>query len=171
MKRVILMAVVMLASVATFAQNKSRSITVKPMVGLNLADLTDVDGDLRVGLTAGAEFEFPMTPMVSLTAGALYSMQGNEDYKFDYINLPVLANVYVAPSFAVKAGLQPGINVNDDNVMGVNSVDLAIPVGLSYEYNSFVFDARYNIGVTKAVEHADSRNGVFMLTVGYKLPL
>ncbi|MBP7767480.1 MAG: PorT family protein [Prevotella sp.] len=171
MKRVIFMAVVMMISMVTFAQNKWRKASVKPLIGLNISDLTDANGDSRVGLSAGAEFEFPTTRMVSFTVGAIYSMQGNENAKFDYINFPVLANVYVAPGFAVKLGLQPGINVNDDNFDGVNSVDLSIPVGMSYEYNRFVFDARYNFGVTKAVDGFDSKNSVFMLTVGYKLPL
>ena len=47
----------------------------------------------------------------------------------------------------------------------------AIPVGVSYEYESFVVDARYNIGVTKALKDADSRHSVFSITLGYKFAL
>jgi hypothetical protein len=72
---------------------------------------------------------------------------------------------------AVKLGLQPGFNVSDDDISGVKSVDLSIPVGLSYEVNRFVFDARYNFGVTKVADWADSKNSVFQFTVGYKFNL
>lgn len=34
-------------------------------------------------------------------------------YKLNYINLPVLANVYVAPGFAVKLGLQSAFCINN----------------------------------------------------------
>ena len=32
--------------------------------------------------------------------------------KMDYINVPVLLNVYVTKGLAVKAGIQPGFKVN-----------------------------------------------------------
>lgn len=171
MKKIVLMAVVMLASVTAFAQHRVGSITIQPKVGLNVADLTDSKGDSRIGLATGAEFEFQLTDIFSLTAGALYSMQGEDDAKLNYINAPILANVYVTRGLAVKLGLQPGFNVSDDDISGVKSVDLSIPVGLSYEVNRFVFDARYNFGVTKVADWADSKNSVFQFTVGYKFDL
>lgn len=103
--------------------------------------------------------------------------------KLDYINVPILANVYVVKGLAVKLGLQPGFNVShkvsvdkgstsgSTDIPGVKSVDLSIPVGLSYEYSNFVFDARYNFGVTKVADNADSKNSVFQFTLGYKFAL
>ena len=49
--------------------------------------------------------------------------------------------------------------------------DLSIPVGLSYEYQNIVFDARYNIGVTKIADGVDHYNNVIQITVGYKFAL
>lgn len=102
--------------------------------------------------------------------------------KLDYINIPVLANVYVAKGLAVKLGLQPGFNVNSsvkvssDNAsaekdVDSKTVDLSIPIGLSYEFNNFVIDGRYNWGVTKVAKDSDCKNSVFQFTIGYKLPL
>jgi hypothetical protein len=51
------------------------------------------------------------------------------------------------------------------------TVDFSIPVGMSYEINNFVFDARYNWGVTKVFDGSDSKNSVFQITLGYKLDL
>ena len=53
------------------------------------------------------------------------------------------------------------------------SIDFSIPLGLSYEISDFVIDARYNLGLSNIVDHSDDgkvKNGVIMLTLGYKIP-
>lgn len=171
MKKIVLMAVILLSSVSMYAQHRVGTVSIQPKAGMNISDVTSSDGDARVGLVTGAEFEFQLTDIFSLSAGGLYSMQGEKHAKIDYINFPLLANVYVAPGFAVKVGLQPAVNVDDDDIPGVNSFDLSIPVGLSYEINHFVLDARYNFGVTKIVDNTDWKNSVFQFTLGYKFTL
>lgn len=195
MKKLFLMAVMALATVSSFAQHAVGTFTIQPKVGLNLANVTDGDGDIRVGAVAGAEFEYQVSDIFSLSAGALYSMQGckgevnvegfdvDATVKLDYINIPILANVYVAKGLAVKLGIQPGFNVThkasaekggtkvSTDIPDVNSVDFSIPVGLSYEINNFVIDARYNLGVNKIADDADSKNSVFQFTLGYKFAL
>lgn len=54
---------------------------------------------------------------------------------------------------------------------GIKSVDLSIPVGLSYEVGGFVVDARYNIGVTNIADDGHAHNNVLQFTIGYKIPL
>src|SRR5574344_659470 len=121
MKKLLVMAAMVLSSVGAFAQYNAGDITIQPKVGLSIADYTDVDDSkTRAGVVAGAELEYHVSPMFGLSAGLLYSMQGckyDEDkatvtLKNDYINIPVLANVYVAPGLALKAGLQPGFKVS-----------------------------------------------------------
>ena len=92
-----------------------------------------------------------------------------------------MANVYVVKGLAVKLGVQPGFNVSNkisannratvDNLVKAQSVDVAIPVGVSYEYNNFQLDARYNWGVTKVYEGSKVKNSVFQITLGYKFDL
>lgn len=192
MKKIFLMAVVMLASVASYAQHAVGSLTLQPKVGLNIASLTDCEGaDPRYGVAAGVELEYQATDIFSISAGALYSMQGNKfsesgasvTNKTDYINIPILANVYVVKGLAVKAGIQPGFKVNDEvkfassigtithDVAKAESFDFSIPVGLSYEYSNVVLDARYNFGCTKIVKNTDPKNSVFQITLGYKFDL
>lgn len=112
------------ATTASFAQWREGSLTIQPKIGLNVANVSDGDGsDNRIGLALSAEFEYRLSPVFSLSAGALYSMQGCKgvvEYdegnsgeltaKLDYINIPILANVYVAKGLAVKLGVQPGFN-------------------------------------------------------------
>ena len=76
------------------------------------------DTKARVGLVVGPEFEYYLTDKFSLAGALLYSQQGAEldktdvTFKYDYINVPIVANFYVLKGLALKAGLQPGFNVN-----------------------------------------------------------
>lgn len=192
MKKILLTAVVMLASVASYAQYAVGTFTLQPKIGMNVASLTKCDGcDPRIGLAAGVEAEYQATDIFSVSAGLIYSMQGNKakeegvtlTTKLDYINIPILANVYVTKGLAVKLGVQPAFNVSDKQKLsggkasveaedvGAESFDFSIPVGLSYEYNNVVFDARYNFGVTNIADGGDSKNSVFQFTLGYKFAL
>ena len=157
MKKILLTAVVMLASVASYAQQAVGTFTLQPKIGMNVASLTKSDGaDPRIGLAAGVEAEYQATDIFSISAGLIYSMQGNKyeekgitsTQKLDYINIPILANVYVVKGLAVKLGIQPAFNVSDkvkvsggstsitkDNT-DAESFDFSIPVGLSYEYSN-----------------------------------
>lgn len=192
-----IMAALVLSSVCAMAQHEVGSFTLQPKVGINFANMTNMNKpSMRVGLAAGIEAEYYASDIVSVSLGAIYSMQGckakdeyvKETLKLDYINVPILANVYVVPGLAVKLGIQPGFCINKkieleastgheasekltkDEVKGF---DLSIPVGLSYEFANFQLDARYNFGLTKAinVEKNSPKNSVIQVTLGYKFQL
>ena len=205
MKKNLIIVCLLFASVSTFAQHAVGSFNIQPKIGLNIATMTNSDGgDSRIGFVGGAEFEYQATPIFSLTAGALYSQQGIKSkdegvtgtIKMDYVNVPILANIYVAKGLALKAGIQPGFLTNDkakvesDGVSAeidfkkafrdadmddadVKDIDFSIPVGISYEYHQFQLDARYNFGVTKAItgDGESTKNSVFQITLGYKFDL
>ncbi len=188
MKKMMMMAILILATLTVNAQNRVGTTTIQPKVGLSLANVTgDFDSDFRVGLVAGAEFEYGASHMLGLSVGALYSMQGAKEdgttAKLDYINIPILANVYVSRGLAVKMGLQPGFNVSarasakvegvtvEGDIDGIKTVDLSLPIGISYERNRWVFDARYNWGLTKVFDEGSAKNSVFQFTLGYKFRL
>lgn len=172
-------------SMNTFAQSERGKWSIHPRVGMNIAMMTNSDGaDPRIGFAGGAEAEYQINDVVSISGGVMYSMQGlkeSEDgtdmtLKLDYINVPIMVNFYVVKGLALKIGIQPGFNISDDvkvssggvnvtmdydKVMSmsgvdgeVKSVDFSIPYGLSYEYKNLVVDARYNWGITKAVTAA-----------------
>ncbi len=195
-----MVAAMMIATLSANAQNEVGQFTLKPMAGMNLATMTKTnDSKMRVGLAAGVEAEYGVAENFSLSLGALYSMQGVKGkrellggsvditYKFDYINIPIMANYYLFPGFAIKAGIQPGFKasakVSADSGSSsaseslkdyVKGFALSVPFGLSYEYQSFVLDARYNLGVTKAFKNdvnIDSKHSWFMFTLGYKFAL
>ena len=183
MKKFMMMVAMAFATLTASAQAEAGTLTLKPLVGINVANITDGNGDAKVGLAAGAELGYQLNESFAVTAGAIYSMQGakSEGVKLnlDYINIPILANYYITKGLAVKAGIQPAFKVKSEakadvvsvDMDGFKSFDLSIPVGLSYEVSDFVIDARYNWGMTKVFEGFDSKNTVFQFTVGYKFAL
>ncbi len=191
MKKLFMIAALMVATLSANAQNEQGVITLQPKVGMNLSTITgDGDQKMKFGLVAGAEAEYGISENFGIDFGVLYSMEGcrfkadgadkSLFWNLDYINIPILAQFYPTKGLALKAGVQPGFNVrhkasydgNSANMDGVNSFNFSIPVGLSYEISSFVIDARYNIGITKIFKDADQgRNSTISLTVGYKFAL
>lgn len=201
MKKIITMIVALVATVSAFAQQEEGTLSVAPKAGINLANCTNSDGDMKVGLVAGVDLTYQVSEKFAVSGGLFYSQQGTQaseegitaKLNFDYFNVPILANYYVIPGLAIKAGIQPGAllsskfkldgggeSAEKDTKHHANSMDLSIPVGVSYEYKNFIVDARYNIGVTQIQKEGESnhytadeksRNSVIMLTVGYKFCL
>ena len=205
MKKFMMMAAFMVAAVAANAQGEVGTLTIQPKIGLNLSTMTGFDDSkIRVGMAGGIEAEYVIAEKFSVAAAALYSKQGTafkeftcgdcggkvkERYSLDYINIPIVANYYIIPGLAIKAGIQPsfllgakykgkhGGNKFDEKIESEvrNSFDLAVPLGASYEYKNIVFDARYNLSVLKFNKSnfwtKDHRNSVIQFTLGYKLPI
>ena len=202
MKTWILTAVALLTSVVAEAQHREGTFTVQPKVGLNVSTLTDAQKTIA-DACFGMEAEYMFTNIFSLSAGVMVSNQGGKydeaglsyTADLDYANIPIMANVYVLPGLALKAGVQPGFRMKakmktDDGsydidefyrlagmlIPGeepkVNKFDLAIPVGISYEYENVVLDARYNWGLLKVENIGPAYyNRVFEVTLGYKFEL
>lgn len=77
MKKLFVMAAMVLSSVGAFAQYNAGDITIQPKVGLSIADMTDLDDSkTRAGVVAGAELEYHVSPMFGLSAGLLYGPPG-----------------------------------------------------------------------------------------------
>ena len=201
MKKMMMIAAMMIAAVSANAQNEVGQITLQPKAGINISTITGDYNDkkAKVGLVAGVEAEYGIAENFGIAFGALYSMEGCKmdvvatggegesaylakgvNVNLDYINIPILAQYYPVKGLAIKAGIQPGFNVrhkaskdgNKEDLPNVKSFNFSIPVGLSYEYQNFVLDARYNIGITKLFKEADQgRNSTFSITVGYKFAL
>ena len=213
MKRILIFAVALVATTSAGAQSAAGTWSVKPMAGMTVSNLVGKDSkgcDPKAGMALGAEAGYQVSPAFGLSLGAVYMQQGcsqsvyltnydkvNGKVKINYLNLPLLANVYVVKGLALKAGLQMGILLTADAEVDVNGssfsmggkdaftdIDMNVPVGLSYEYRNLVLDARYNIGVTTIGrqdykvagvsvhdEENHVRNSTFLFTIGYRFDL
>lgn len=120
----------------------------------------------------------------------------NMHNSFDYITVPVMAHYRLIEGLSVKAGVELGFLVNakrewDENLFTIDietnvrtyeapktyetdikdeakGLTVAIPVGISYEYEHVVLDARYHIPLTKSMKNIDTRNRLATITVGYR---
>lgn len=117
----------------------------------------------------------------------------------DYISVPLVAHSNIAPGLSINVGVAPSFliygkyhagmqtydldtdghrtnvkeaEIDQDIKKGLRNFTLSIPVGISYEYENVVLDARYNVGVLNAYKYGlTARNKVFEVSVGYKFDL
>ena len=150
----------------------------------------------ELGYQAITDFTVSIAALYSQQGTNAHTEWSDGTIKLDYLNLPIMANYYWDYGITLKVGLQPSINLSakgtvnnngqkqecdlDDAVIDewgngilVKPVLVSLPVGISYEKNNFVFDLRYNIGLTEALKFNNKRatNFVFQFTLGYKLPI
>lgn len=190
MKKFILLMLAFVSFQQMNAQQVKGDFTIQPKVGLNIVSWR---GDSHqqnsyARLSFGIEGQYAVTDKFGISAGLMYSQQGNNSmvynlqpangnmyrykFKMDNLNIPILANYYLFKGLAVKAGIQPGFKVHDNISSSMtHSFDLSIPVGLSYEYKNICLDARYNYGLTDVLKGYDQKNSVFQFTLGYKFKL
>lgn len=201
MKKIMMIAAMMATAIFAQAQNELGELTIKPMAGMAISNITKMGGDATKNLCAGIEGELGLENNFSISAGVIYAVQGTKGgyvemetdsgistdgdikIKNQYVNVPILANYYVLPGLAIKAGIQPAYLVKTtvegkvakqtgevETGYEFNKFDFSIPVGISYELGGFVVDARYNWGLTKVLKDSEdsNRNSVFMITLGYK---
>ncbi len=199
MKKLFTMIAMFVVALSAQAQHEEGDLTIQPRVGVTISNLTDGDKwktNLAYGVEFERFFtdEFSVAGGVFFTnQGSIYNPveKSDEDIKLNvyYGALPFTANYYILPGLALKAGIQPAFRVKAkiqqgktkldlDNALDilfegtgnkVNTFDLSIPVGFSYELHRITLDARYNIGVTKLISGSETvRNSVFVLTLGYK---
>ena len=189
MMMIAVMAVMCLTANAQKMRHNAGKITIQPMVGFSVgtfrgeySSATISGNKARVGLAIGAEAEYyTTTDWLSLSAGVKYEQLGWEwknasTVKLDYIDIPLMANFYVAKGFALKIGLQPGFLVNDNANGECKSFNFSIPVGLSYEFkNGITLDLRGGYSLTR-VDKFDGDDFKYYtdggsLTIGYKFEL
>lgn len=140
MKKIMMIAAMMIAALGVNAQNEVGQFSIMPKAGINIAKLTKLEGEAstRVGLAVGVEVAYGVAKNFEITGAVLYSQQGtklkdvigvnldldeNENilggkvfsgdatYKLDQINIPILAQYYIVKGLAIKAGVQPGFAV------------------------------------------------------------
>lgn len=199
MKKIALTLLLGALTLTSYAQDKTLKIGAKG--GLNISDaINGSDTSTLTGFHFGGVTEIFLGSKFSIQPEILYSAQGSknklsqikgqEDLKdvkanFDYINIPVMAKIYILDGLNLQVGPQVGFNVKskiggEDFKSLTNTVDFSANVGAGYETPfGLFFDARYNIGLNKVMKSAadndpitkdlvDMKNGVFQFSVGFK---
>ncbi|HSJ11580.1 MAG TPA: porin family protein [Gillisia sp.] len=156
----------------------------------------------RTSFHLGLLAEIPMSERFSIQPEVLYSGQGYDianrnnaddiEFQLDYINVPVIAKVYVFEGLALEAGPQVSflvkseidykpssvnsgdVNLNSDQF---NTVDFSVAMGASYKFRGgFFVNGRYNIGLTDIYDDSfaggtfagsNAKNSVIQAGVGF----
>ena len=158
--------------------------------GINLSNLSSdnfAETSPRTGFHIGLLAEVPLSNKFSIQPEILYSTQGTEadqitiggsptkaDYNLDYIQVPVLAKIYLTQSLSVEAG--PSFNFlvkeeidNRETDFG-STFEFGGALGASYAIiGGFFANARYIYGFTDALDifSAKYNNSGFQLGVGF----
>ncbi|WP_452220680.1 porin family protein [Lacinutrix salivirga] len=176
--------------------------------GVNFSSISGENTDGVENLTsfhAGAVAEIMISDRVSFQPEVLYSKQGanssfeneleKDEYKYslDYINVPLLAKIYIAEGFSVVAGPQIGfllnaeeeynytsksgvvrnISTTEDVKEFYKSTDFSTSLGLGYQFdNGLNFGARYNLGLSNINDGNDTddsknQNNAIQVSVGF----
>lgn len=164
-----------------------------PKIGLNLANITNADGEMKPGVNVGLATEIRFNETFALEPGIFYSMQGSKDsedsysakIKNDYINIPIYAKAYLVKGFHAFAGPQFGFltrsktcvsdfdtDVTTDTKDAFNKFDFSLGVGVGYQFDMGLnVSMNYNIGITDTLKDNDDdscRNGVLQFNVGWR---
>ncbi|WP_299759271.1 porin family protein [uncultured Pontibacter sp.] len=178
----------------------------------SVQDLVDMSGgyagrEMRTGFHVGTYLSIPVAPGFEIEPGLQYSQKGMvlrgkvpmEQYDFvnanvtltnkaEYLDLPVLAKVYVGEGFHIYAGPQvsyllsnkvsaeagafgfKALNQEWDMKSGFREVDVAVTGGLGYRFASgFNVSAGYDYGLSSIDSNNsfDTFNRVIKASVGY----
>lgn len=186
MKKFVL-ALISFCIVAIGAQAQKMTPGIKG--GLNIADVSGINGDNRLSGHVGLFLHSKINPKWSVQPEILYSGQGqqyiflNNEYTLalSYIQVPVMFQFHPVKQFYVEFGPQLGFllaaNVKDDgNKVEVDNdykkVDLAICFGAGFQLTTMLgFYARYNAGLSDITkkDNRDYFNRVGQIGIAVRL--
>ncbi len=147
--------------------------------GANMATITgkDVSGvKSMTSFYAGVYKEFAVVPELFFIQPELqYSMQGykanDTNYTIGYLQLPVMARVYMLKTISLEAGPQIGYKINDnlENNDDLNSFDASVAGGLGFNFPmGLSLSARYVHGLTNIYKDTDAKHQVIQLGASFK---
>ncbi|GGB74529.1 hypothetical protein GCM10007424_13070 [Flavobacterium suaedae] len=173
MKKLLLTVLLFIGS---FTVANAQAFGIK--AGFNFANFTGDDaGDFNVltSFHGGLVAEIHVLNAVSVQPELLYSIQGakndDENYKLNYLTVPVMMKIYLADSFNIHGGPQIGLLISEsDNFEGFesNTYDFGFAAGAEFFFaNNFSVQARYNWGTTKVSDAAEIKNSVAQVSLCY----
>jgi hypothetical protein len=148
----------------------------------------EIYGSGRSAFHVGLFDNYSFTNRIGLQVEGLFSVQGNENNKLSYINVPVLLDWRVARTFSILAGPQIGLNVSNPDsykerlsFVEIQTLDAQTsPVDFGFAFGPqftiakhLVAGARINLGLTPvrtfkgATNVSGYTNSVLQLSAGW----
>lgn len=201
MKKTLLMISLTIITITAVKSQEKIQFGVKG--GINFTNITSnilYNKEYKTGFHVGALVEIPFGNKFSLQPEILYSTQGVDgevpliydlypggpvpqpllgEYKLDYIQIPVLAKIYLIKNFSLEIGPSFNFLVNDEENYGSISrsnfgskFEFSGILGISYKLKSRLFGSiRYVNGFTSALNRGsyneDAKNFNFQFGIGF----
>ncbi len=165
-------------SITTFAFSQETKFGVR--IGTNISNM-DYDGNTinsnehRNGFVFGGFVDFGITKTFGVMTELQYSAEGsnNENFKSDYLNLPVIAKLQFFNKLSVGVGPQVSLKIHAKNdgfknftYAGVGFAELMIT-------DEIGIDARYIYGLSnvfdKELNPIEAKAGVIQIGISYRL--
>lgn len=189
MKKLLFIPLLMMSSMIfaqTFQVGIKGGINVSNFVG---SSFDNVDKKAIVGFQGGALLSLLLGDHVALQPEAVFSSQGarvstingNEDWRVSYLNVPVNLKYRFNGGFYLEAGPQVGFKLSEKVPGGTakdfaKNLDFSVDAGLGFQGKSGLgIGARYAVGISKVGNLDDTefnpnfRNGVAQLFIFYTL--
>ena len=188
MKKLTVLSLMLLASTWSFAQ----SFSIGPKAGINISNYTggDIDADALVGYHFGGVVNYGFGNVFSIQPEVLFSTQGakvsnggaRNDFKVNYVTIPVMFKFKSNGGFYFEAGPQAGFRTSSDlGDQTINSfaknLDLSVGAGIGFQSKiGLGIGARYIAGLSKVGDFSgqninpDFRNSVIQASVFWAIP-
>ena len=184
-KCIVILAVVLLGGIVS-----AQTFQVGPKAGVNISNFTNGVGsesNTLVGFHVGGFVSFLFGKSLAIQPEVLFSTQGAKyddvnaavkDFKANYLNIPVVAQLRMSGGLYLETGPQIGILLSaksdDESVKDLyNSLDWSWAFGLGLRSKMGLgVSARYNLGLTKVEDNLNSlqpngKNSVIQLGLFY----
>lgn len=177
MKKNIIIALLLLCCLSGTAVAQDVSFAGK--FGFNISTIggSDIDESSALfGIHIGGLAEIPLQDDLYFQPEALISMQGADvgtaNLNLTYLQFPLMGKYLITEDISIEAGPQIGVLLGDNSedflYVNTNSFDFAFGVGAGYRLNDAIyFQARHTFGLSKVIDDAKTRNGVFQISASY----
>lgn len=191
MKKALLIISLTILTITTAKSQEKIQFGIKG--GLNFTNMTSdylIDTESQTGFHIGVLAEIPLGTKFSIQPEILYSTYGSKgkmimlggpaqpiEYNFDYIQVPVLAKIYLIKNLSLEIGPSFNFLVSDEKIFNSLTIDdigenfeFSGVLGISYKTNSGFFGSlRYTNSFTNVLnnEDADSKDYGFLIGIGY----
>jgi hypothetical protein len=142
------------------------------------------------GINLGGIAEYSLSDRFSIQAELLFNQKagtftirdnsnfvlGSVVSKLGYIDIPIIAKIYIGDKFSFQVGPQFGFNISEKTEFNgseieseLKTLDTAIVGGFGYQFKQGLFiQARYGYGLSEVFENDKYKNSVISLSLGYK---
>lgn len=189
MKKLVITALLLTTSIATWAQ----TFSFGPKAGINVSNYSggNINSDARIGYHFGGLLNFGFGNAFSIQPEVLFSTQGakveqldeKRDFKVSYLNVPVMLKIRLNNGFYIEAGPQAGFrmseNLPDQTIENfAKGLDLSLAGGLGYQSNiGLGVGLRYVAGLSKVGDFSgqeinpDFKNSVIQAGLFWVIPI